>query len=281
MALFAPVAPPQLLLELRAIGDFLPGTYHLLLAHDVLEQPHNYDPETGFIPPTSLVILDNSMIELGHPIEPEMLMDAAEIVKPKLIVLPDVRGDAKATVQLSLEMAAKYKLPNSDTRWMCVIQGRTDLEMYECAQALFAALGNKIGCWGIGRTAVEDLGSRVPLVKMLTGSFPLHGFYGKYVHLLGFSSSIKDDYEAMQLWGVLGIDSAVPLRMGQDKKLLSLDQVDPGPRGDFWTRHFDNVEAETIANLYIIRSWASNMLRFRSAALPSPVASTGTSVHRG
>jgi hypothetical protein len=280
MALFAPVAPPQLLLELRAIGDFLPGTYHLLLAHDVLEQPHNYDPEIGFIPPSALVILDNSMIELGHPIEPEKLMDAAEIVKPKLIVLPDVRGDFEATVRLSLEMARQYHLP-TDARWMCVIQGRTYDEMFHCASRLKDALGDSLGCWGIGRTAVEDIGSRVELVKMLAVNFPLKGFYGKYIHLLGFSSSIQDDYNALQQWGVLGIDSAVPLRMGQDKKLLSLDQPDPGPRGDFWTRNFDKVEAETIANLYIIRSWAGNMLRFRAPTLPAAAASTGTSTFRG
>lgn len=274
MALFAPVAPPQLLRGLRAFGDGIIGTYHLLLAHDVVAKASEYE---GLLPKSSFVIMDNSMIELGRPVEPKVLAEACRIVRPNLIVLPDVYGDGDETARLSIGMAKEWAgiLPIG-SGWMAVPHGKTYEDITDCAYKLQDGISALAG-WGIGRTVHRDMGTRKMMVNFLGGLMPKAAPNRVCVHLLGFSSSLQDDYECSQLPEVKGIDSNVPLRMGQQRKLISLDQEDPGPRGTFWDDDHSAIQPDTLANLYLVRSWFSGLRTFRST-VADPWQPTGNPI---
>src|ERR1700761_753337 len=152
MARYAPVAPTKLLAKLRRESPNTFGLYHLSLAPDILALPNYY---SNLYPRDAFVIMDNSMIELGHPMEAVDLIKAASYINPRCIILPDVRGESEHTFELSMRAASELKplgIP-----YMAVPQGRTLVQYVRSA----ARLGNLPGVkfFGIGRTTVEDLGS--------------------------------------------------------------------------------------------------------------------------
>lgn len=253
MTRFAPVAPPQLLRSMHQVGNFLVGRYHLLLAHDVVAQPKAYK---NLLPDASFVVMDNSMVELGHPVSWDFMQEAINTVKSNVLVLPDVYGDAEATVELSAEAAHKWNLREVDgePQWfMAVPQGRT-LQEYEACAAALAKLP-RVKFWGCARTVTKDFGSRKEAVAILVKNPPRAHRFGPLIHLLGFSDNLLDDIGCARLPHILGIDSAVPVRMGQRGKLMYLEQTDHEPRGDFWEQDHSIVLAETIANMALMRGW--------------------------
>src|SRR5690606_14854074 len=89
MAYFAPVCPVHILKQLAAEGSM--GTYHLPLAHDVLEHKdeyHNLFVKSRYADFISTTILDNSVIELGTAVDINVIGEAAKIVHANVIVLP-------------------------------------------------------------------------------------------------------------------------------------------------------------------------------------------------
>ncbi len=259
MASFAPVAPPQLLRKMRELGDFVIGSYHLLLAHDVVARPHAYE---GLFPRGAFIILDNSVIELGKPVDIGVLLEATHIVQPRLVVLPDEIGEQKSTLRTSIAMAQSVELPNH-AAWMAVPQGKTLQELKDCADTMMLEIPD-LGAWGVGRFVTAMLGSRVPFVRWLGDPNlrrPQKAGSTGFMHLLGFSDDVSDDYLASQQYGVMGIDSAVPVRMGQRGRVIKLEQGAIEPRGDFWENPGDEVEASTLANLYLIRGWFQGLHR--------------------
>jgi hypothetical protein len=176
---------------------------------------------------------------------------ACSAVPPRFVVLPDIQGDMTKTLEMSREYAKKQaSFLHMNAVYLGVAQGNTHEEFVECATELLQLpITYAIG---IPRLAVEKLGSRQPLVKAIN-SLQTHRRFS--IHLLGFSTSIVDDLACCKLPGVVGIDSSVPLRMGQQGKLISQTQADPGPRGNWWTERCLSIHPATLANLYLIRSW--------------------------
>lgn len=256
MASYAPVAPPQLLRKLRDLGDFVIGSYHLLLAHDVVARPKEYE---DLFPRGSFIILDNSVIELGKPVDIQVLLEAVYIVQPRLVVLPDSIGEMKSTLATSIAVAQSVELPGK-TGWMAVPQGSNLDELKECSDVMLKEIPD-LGAWGVGRFITAMTGSRVPFTKWLGDRRPNVTSSIGFMHLLGFSDNVDDDYLASKLHGVMGIDSAVPVRMGQRGRVISLDQGAIEPRGDFWENPGNEVTPETLANLYLTRGWFQGLRR--------------------
>ena len=249
MPQFAPVVPPQLLREMHRVSNNLVGRYHLLLAHDVAVRPREY---REVIPPAAFVIMDNSMIELGHPVSWSVMKDALEAIYARLIVLPDVYGDAKVTVELSNEAAAKWPLgPNQG--FMAVPQGNTIEEYTMCAQAMASMRG--VSAFGIARTFTKDFETRQKALDILSKLRPTRAGHGPFIHLLGFSDNFIDDMRCSRHKDVIGIDSAVPVREGQNGHMLEFGNITHSPRGDFWEREATDITPETIANLFLVREW--------------------------
>lgn len=223
--MFAPVVPPKLLLAMKNADMF--GKYHLLLAHDIVEQKDLYkeifkERDRGEV----FVILDNSLIELGYPAPTKDIIEAADIVKPDCIVLPDHLTDMKQTLESSYQAIQEWK-GNDLPPYLGVVQGKNFGECLHCAEELV-----KMGCeyLSVPRIITEALGSR----KSITESIFRQTKVG--IHLLGFSNTrFFDDLITIRCDGVMGIDSAVPIRLGHNGIMMSeMECIKIGPRGDYW-----------------------------------------------
>lgn len=256
---FAPVAPVHMLELMHP--DHL-GDYHLILAHDVAEKGERYKKiferlyNEGFDP---FIIMDNSVIELGHPVGREVMEEACRWVRPSCLVLPDVMKNKNETLKLLRSTLQDWrKSPFLEgIPFMAVPQGKTLVELLACAGEMHNMLADELKYWGFGKFVQELLGSRRPLVAQMVKMEYIWRTNRRF-HMLGFGDKdIGDDIAICRDYRdhIMGIDSAVPLRMGQKGVLIELTGNPVEPRGDFWTRPVEWIEPATQHNLDNIRSW--------------------------
>lgn len=256
MAHYAPVVPIQIarILQHHNPAEDLFGGYHLILAHDVLDKPEDYRKvydEVRRRYPDSFIILDNSIVELGKAMEIHDLLDAAEIVNPDCIVVPDAMGDGALTREMAKDFCNQYRLfavraPFVKPPLMGVLQGKT---VSDCLQT-YTVFGSLVGISlvSVPRIIVKQHGSRLPLLEELGGRYTFRN-----IHMLGFSDDLLDDITCARLSHVRGIDSAVPVRAGLQGRELTLDApADYGPRGNFW--EYDVMQLTTLMDSTIKRN---------------------------
>lgn len=240
---FAPVAPPEVLHKMKE--NLILGTYHLLLAHDVAGNPAKY---RDLFLPSDFIIMDNSVIELGTPVDATTMKAACNVVIPSVVVLPDVIGDFKQTVQLAERYLDQWASTGLGP-FMAVPQGQSENEIYACIDTYLRM--PHIKAFGVPRACVKPLGSRKPVIEYLNRVAS-----DKHIHLLGFSDNLQDDILCTRLPGVSGIDSAVPIRLGVKGTLMDVndDASQYPPRGDFWDTARD-ITPEVINNVQKFRIW--------------------------
>jgi len=258
---FAPVVPIHMA-EALQVGklDYL-GSYHLLLAHDILTYPEEYRrtySRVRSLRGDTFIILDNSIVELGYPMGLDSLTAAAAIVRPDCIVIPDKMGDGLETRKMAIKFAREYAQFRHDEMWyggltgapalMGVVQGDT-IESAMESIALYYTLP-MVEYIGIPRVLVKQHGSRMDvlcciasIMYHLSGGNVWQPFKG--VHLLGFSDDVLDDVSCARMPFVQGIDSNVPIRAGLKGYTLDLHDKQwserVGPRGDFWNTPLDDL----------------------------------------
>ncbi len=235
MGKFAPVCPIGIYEALKASGQL--GHYHLLLAHDVLQHPDRYRAVFADTGSETVKILDNSVIELGNAVDIDTIVEAAKIVRANVIVLPDVLGNASATV-LAVEKAHEEwtsrcaKELNYTHAFMTVPQGASLQDWVWCAEKLHSMNIFRNTWWSVPRRfRLDGLGLRGYAVKILQKITS-----DRYIHLLGFSDDILDDMLTSGMEGVRGIDSAYPLRLASRRLSFRMSSPDIGPRGDWWEK---------------------------------------------
>lgn len=251
---FAPVAPLALMNEMLDKGREVIGNYHLLLAHDVLANEDGWSlwaeelraSFASVFGESPTIIMDNSVIELGTPAPMEDIVRAAKIVDADVVVFPDVIGDAKATQQLITSFIAQLDSLDSvdyfdaqNWEYMFVPQGTCLTEYIESME--FAVSTGIISWLGLPRDALKHgCSSRTQLIDAASLVAP-----HMKIHLLGFSDDLVDDFKSVHYHpNVVGIDSAVPVRAGQNGIEFRLSQSDYGKRGNYW-------EHSTLSNLAI------------------------------
>jgi hypothetical protein len=239
------VAPPQILEALDHEEDL--GSTHLLLAHDIvkLDNAMRYrklfnnsyrakkDMPVNFF---THVILDNSVIETGSSVDTDTIFQAAEVVRPSCIVLPDVLEDCDATIESCtkaseqwdklLKRTYPHDVHMRDLPFLYVPQGKTLKEFTRAAEAL-AKGSDRIRYWGVPRSLVRLIGTRrnaIETVMLLNDR--------RYVHMMGFSDDLGDDFLCANVLEVDTIDSAVPLRFPNEFHLGAV----LGPRNDWWEK---------------------------------------------
>lgn len=223
---FAPVVPPQLLLQMKHHNLF--GNYHLLLAHDVKDQRPLYEEilEDRRRGDDVFIIMDNSLIELGYPADTQTIVEACEVAKPDCVVLPDYLNDKNKTIEASAKAVEEWRGADLPP-YMGVVQGKNYGEYMSCAKALI-----DMGCeyLSIPRIATETLGSRKSITEAIYREHKVR------MHLLGFSNvRFFDDLLSVQCEGVMGIDSAVPIRLGAQGLPVTVNNcLNIGPRGNYW-----------------------------------------------
>ena len=243
MAMFAPVAPLDLMFDMKRRGIL--GGYHLLLAHDVVEHEEEYTSLFSDIEDRH-IILDNSLIELGHPVDDKTMAKAASIVKPELLVLPDFLSERVKTHEASVKAAIRWTRMRLGP-FMGVIQGRTKRELTFMTAQMASIPG--VEALGIPRVLTDTVIPRSTFVELVAKMAPY-----KHLHLLGFSNNLYDDMLAAHHPNVVGIDSAVPLRMGLAGEEISLKQETHAPRGDFWETATE-LNDQAIRNIERVRRW--------------------------
>lgn len=262
MTLFAPVGPPKLLKGIRHNwGDEALGYYHLVLVHDIVENAEDWK---GVLPKESTVILDNSFVELNNRAASlDTILHAYDILAREgfaeiVIVPPETFNDPTETIQ-QLEDSMEVLFPRVDkaVELMYVLQGHStaliDIACFKlkCGKMNAADTFERVRWIGIPRTITAAMGSRY---HAILGSLQLKlEFPDIKIHLLGLSNNIRDDIFCCQQAGVGGIDSAVPLRLGQQKREIDLmfDGDQAGPRGDYWNE--TEPHSNTFRNMVLFR----------------------------
>lgn len=238
---FAPTAPIHILQGLKRDGVL--GRNHLLLVHDVLAHPQEYEELFAGNQRTEFgtIILDNGVIELDSAQSLEMMVTATRACEANIVILPDVLLDGDATYR-SIRTALplwREGFKDEPVEFMYVPQGRTMQEFIACAEMLHKLRG--VGWWGIPKNLTSRVGSRCDAIlacQIIDLYMP--------VHLLGFSDDFFDDITCARMAGVQGIDSAVPLRIVNQGVELSLMMQVP-KRGDWWaTAQYAPAMAENI-----------------------------------
>jgi hypothetical protein len=237
---FAPVGSLFHLQQLEQAGAL--GDYHLLLAHKVVspEESEGWRALYRHIrgqERTPFVIMDNSLIELGKPVEGPVLAEACRVVDASCLVLADRLSDAVETVRLSEAMARNLE-GEEIPPFLAVAQGSTLDDLYWCALQLSGIDGVEI--LSVPRVVTNTMGTRENAVEAVAD-------LGLPIHLLGFSNDVVDDLECTHLPGVVGIDSGEPVRLGLLGTLWTPDvQVPSRPEGYLEDRSFSDVVIENV-----------------------------------
>jgi len=238
-ARYSPIAPIHLLGQLFdrevATGEPVLGNYLLLLAHDVLAHPIQYENliielrerYEGEV----FLIMDNSVVELGHPMPIDDVIEAACVVEASCIMTPDVLGNFSKT-QYLVE-SARHELLKCGFPLMRVPQGKDLAEILLCIEWLDEMLPCSFpteNYWAVPRWVTNTLGSRAPVIHYLSRELRQ-----PKIHLLGMSKDLNDDMVCTAFPYVMGIDSANPMVMGVwNIPINSSDPYAHWDRGEYW-----------------------------------------------
>ncbi len=244
---FAPIGPIAILKDLKRIGCL--GYYHLLLAHDVLaNKDAYYELFQDQTMRQAFIILDNSTIELEHPIGRYDLEQAADLVSADVICIPDKLMNSIETIRMfNAYFQDDEELPDQLYDYMAIPQGETIEAFGACVETMWKS-GHRFDYWGVPRAIANEFGSRKTAINSITA---IDTRDVANIHLLGMSKNYKDDIECCRDIRVMGIDSANPLVMGQQDKWLLRD-YEHMDRGDYWQD--TKVTRTTINNIIQLRS---------------------------
>ncbi len=109
--------------------DFI-SDYQFVLLHKILEDKDYAEMVCEFANNGEFTYLDNSCFELGESLDNDVLYEWFQKLEPDFVVLPDVLGDRRRTLERSIEFANDY--PDTVSNGMPVIQGATPDEMIDC-----------------------------------------------------------------------------------------------------------------------------------------------------
>ena len=253
---FAPVCPIHMYSELKEMGPEYFGNYFLLLAHDVVKHPKEYNEVFCSDGEERMIITDNSVIELGTSVDSEILKEACNIVEAEVLAIPDVLEDGEATVKTAAEFICKWDPAGmaQEPELMFIPQG-SDLDDYVGCVMNACDLDLPMDWIGIARnTTGRIVKSRQQLIGFFTTLQPL-----SKLHLLGFSVDTVDDMLCARSPLVQGIDSAVPLRTAHPYVEGCPNILDPGPRGTWWET--GKLEKHQLNNVLVIQQWLNKELR--------------------
>ena len=235
--------------ELIPLTDF-----NFLLTHLVLEDKkyREFYSTRAHIPniPT-FTVLDNSVNELGQPCTLDQMIEAADLIKPDIIIPPDYLMDWKKTVETlaeGIDIWGKSKI------WP-VIQGGNREEVWKCASILIESLDFPTICVPFDITLdrnhhVKDLSkAREGIVMDLISINP-----EIKLHLLGFNSFEEIDSYKFHPKNIVSIDTGSPYTNSRNNRRMNIDPLLPkGFRIDYSDSYDTDVAKHTVINLAHMR----------------------------
>jgi hypothetical protein len=195
--------PKPFLPRLSALTDLDFALAHLILEDADYAAFYLNQSESG-----RFVIMDNSFHELGHPLSPEELREAAQRIKPTVVIAPDKLGDYAFGMEAFLQ--TRDILPRSQ-RIAFVLAGASPAERAE----MFMKLKDKADM-----VCLPFRAARLDWFLDLTRKIPEHVKWPPRIHLLGVSElkELSAFRTAFATFGVphhrLSVDSAKPCKFG-------------------------------------------------------------------
>jgi hypothetical protein len=228
------------------LREFSPLTdYDFALAQHVLDSEKYREHFMRARDEGRFVLMDNGVHETGHPLSAAELLQAADMIKPSVVIAPDVIGDYEAThrgFEEAVElMAGKYPLG------LC-LQGRTR----EQRTRLFHATYQKIAM-----LALPYRFERLTWIQELTETFPFIKWPPR-IHLMGVKSftelmMFRTQFEMLRVsQSRVTVDTAKPLKAAmagrrfksidedirglplRSADIAALDKMTPTQRADFF-----------------------------------------------
>ena len=234
--------PTCLLKDIQPLADFSWVLTHLVLKDK--EYADFYRHREG-----KFLVLDNSVNELLEPCSLRDMEEAAQIVRPDLIVPPDFLGDNTGTSNSLMEALKIWPLE----RILPVIQGSDLGDAVECARRVLSlgfdrvAVPYDITCSRL--VPIEEMArARLKVVNSITTVVPM----GFQIHLLGMTT--LEELEAHNRGWVKSVDTGVPIKHGlwgskfgedklgnKKKPTLSLMNPYTGEDPDVWNEKMISV----------------------------------------
>jgi hypothetical protein len=225
----API-PPTALLEQYSTD------YHLCLAHVLGNDSRQVDYYRMRASLGEYVILDNGAYELGSSVPFEHVLEVANWIEPKEIVLPDVFLDCNATISATEDA---FETLQHVTKWdhtnlMIVPQGKNLDEWMTCLRLLVRIV--KPDAVGIP-IVYETLMGRGVLLHKVIQFLHNHTDCHPDIHLLGWDGDLYklDAYSKQFPFWIRGVDSAKPFyyaRLSDPQSIMSGEKVSR-PEGYF------------------------------------------------
>lgn len=177
------------------------------------------------------IMMDNSVIELGEPVELKRVLWAAKKVHAHEIILPDILHASNRTVELITDALVELQqlrntsdFANYNFKVQAVPQGETVEDWFECLNRLMPLVETGgIHTIGVPRCCNElEDGTRADVLEALDAMF-YPSMPDFEVHLLGLSDNITEIKKYRQYPWIRGIDSKLPIRAGMN--LVKFDQT--------------------------------------------------------
>ena len=201
--------PTSILKDIQPLADF-----DFILSHLVLQDKEyaNYYAHSSRVK-----ILDDSTNELLKPMSLKEIQEAAEIVKPDLIIPPDYLNDVARTCDALEDAISLFGMQ----RLLPVLQGKDSEECLKCAGYYwikgFHSVAVPYRVTGHKEDSMMQMSStRVSIIAKVTKEYPFA------IHLLGMTNLSE-----LRGYGkiVRSIDTGIPVLMGLNNMQLGRDEL--------------------------------------------------------
>jgi len=241
--------------------------YDFALAHLVL-QSEDYKAYYKRQSTKRLVILDNSMFELGHPLESEQLVDICAQIGAQELVAPDYLN-VERTIQAVMDMRKELEKKKLKVKLLGVVQGKTYDEWMQChTQLVRLPFVDRICiCFNpMFRLGVPEehknsetkgwMWTRINFMKMLQRSGLMN--HGKTYHLLGLADGRELFYQK-EIKQITTNDSSSPIVHGWNDVLYTqqgLLNEKIKEKVDFSAKIPEEKSKSIIHNIEMLKSWS-------------------------
>jgi hypothetical protein len=226
--------------------------YDFVLTHLVLD---NQQYREFYKQRKTYKILDNSIFELGEAVSNSKLFEALEIIKPNVIIAPDVLKDSAKTINRTKSFLSEFSSKNTFNCTIAgVLQGTSLSDLIQCYNFYTSEpLINTI-CIPFDLNIIELtnpnlsmelnwLVQRVFLTDFIEKSGLVCSNYN--YHLLGVGLPVEVVYQSKHSW-ITSIDTSAPVVAGlQNKKLFTLKSKLVRPV-DYFSLDLDSSIIQTI-----------------------------------
>lgn len=243
--------------------------HHLLLAH-LLDDPRYVEFYRARSESGDYVILDNGAKELGAGLGMKLLLEGAQKVKAKEVVLTDVRYRAAETVRaaqtglawlMSLKGREAYEAAGFP-KLMLVPQGKTPMQWFDCLAALLTFSND---CMAIIDEMPEPcVAYAYHYDHMFRGGLPKLIAFGRPsfdIHLLGWTRRLGVlAHIAEQFPEIRSVDSGRPFSYAKAGIACTHEAENPGRDENFFTEPIpDDRDKLVRANIATFRQYAQDV----------------------